>query len=423
MSEGAAFRAAVPWEDFASGPIDRASTRILAVDDNEALRYSLVRSLRDAGYQVVEARTGEEALARAAELPDLITLDVNLPDMLGFEVCKRIKSNPTTAHIPVLHLSSTYIEPDARVQGLASGADAYLAEPIDRAELVATVGALLRLKNAETLARQSAITAENARRELAQLNETLESRVRERTNELRNANESLRELYARLLQTQDDERKRISRELHDSVGQLLAAIKMNNTAISRDKKKLSARSAQALTDNDAMVDEIVRSIRTISHLLHPPLLDEAGLPSALDWYVEEFSQRSGISVTVECAPSVGRFPTEVETAIFRIVQECLGNVHRHSGSATAKVKLGIKKGAAVLEVSDEGHGIPPGLQGELAAGRRAGVGLRGMRERVAQLGGELQVESAEKGTLIRAMLPVKANSERGESARTRARGN
>ena len=208
------------------------------------------------------------------------------------------------------------------------------------------------------------------------------------------------------------------------MGQLLAAIKMNNTAIARDKKKMSQRSVQALTDNDAMVDEIVRSIRTISHLLHPPLLDEAGLPSALDWYVEEFSQRSGISVTVECAPSVGRFPAEVETAIFRIVQECLGNVHRHSESPTAKVKLGIKNGTAVLEVSDEGRGIPAGRQDELAAGTRAGVGLRGMRERVMQLGGELQVESAEKGTLIRAVLPVKAvNAERGEDAKTRARGN
>lgn len=423
MSEAAAFRGAVPWEDFASGPIDRASTRILAVDDNEALRYSLVRSLRDAGYQVVEARTGEEALARAVELPDLITLDVNLPDIHGFEVCKRIKSNPATAHIPVLHLSSTFIEPDARVQGLSCGADAYLAEPIDRAELVATVGALLRLKNAETLARQSAQNAENARRELAQLNETLETRVRERTNELRGANDSLRVLYSRLLQTQDDERKRISRELHDSVGQLLAAIKMNNMMISRHAKKLPERAAQAIHENDSMVDEIVRSIRTISHLLHPPLLDEAGLPSALSWYVEEFSERSGITVKLQCEPAIGRFLPEVETAIFRIVQECLGNVHRHSDSPTAKVALSFKDSKMILEVSDEGRGISQQKQEELAAGTRAGVGLRGMRERVSQLGGDLQVESMGKGTVVRAVLPVKDDGVSKSSRKTKAKGN
>ena len=226
------------WEDIGSKSVDTSQVKILAVDDNEALRYSLVRSLRDAGYQVIEARTGTEALQLVEQMPDLVTLDVNLPDMHGFDVCRKIKTNPATAHIPVLHLSSTFIEPDARVQGLASGADAYLAEPIDRAELVATVGALLRLKTAETLARQHALVAEAARKELAQINETLEKRVGERTAELKEANEGLRELSNRLLQTQDDERKRIARGLHDSVGQLLAAIQMNNGSIEKDASKL-----------------------------------------------------------------------------------------------------------------------------------------------------------------------------------------
>ena len=274
---------------------------ILVVDDNEALRYSLVRSLRDAGYQVLEARTGAEALKLSAEKPDLITLDVNLPDIHGFDVCKQIKANPATAHIPILHLSSTFIEPDARVQGLASGADAYLTEPIDRAELVATVGALLRLKTAETLARQHAAVAEAARRELAQINETLEKRVGERTAELKEANEGLRQLSNRLLQTQDDERKRIARGLHDSVGQLLAAIQMNNGTIEKEISKLNPAAAGALTENRALVDQVMQSIRTISHLLHPPLLDELGIRSALGWYVEEFGRRSGIKVALECS--------------------------------------------------------------------------------------------------------------------------
>src|ERR1700721_3297541 len=113
------------WEAFGADPAGNNAIRILTVDDNEALRYSLVRSLRDAGYQVVEAKTGAEAIARAAELPDLITLDVNLPDMDGFQVCRRIKANPATTHIPILHLSSTFVDPQSRVQGLEGGADAY----------------------------------------------------------------------------------------------------------------------------------------------------------------------------------------------------------------------------------------------------------------------------------------------------------
>jgi signal transduction histidine kinase len=375
------------------------------VDDNEALRYSVVRSLRDAGYQVVEARNGKEALALAAEKPDLILLDVNLPDMHGFEICRRIKSDAATAHIPILHVSSTFVDPEARIQGLASGADAYLAEPIDRGELVATVGALLRLKNAETTARQQALIADTARQQLAELNATLEARVAERTAELKQANESLKELSARILQMQDQERKRISRELHDGVGQLLAAIAMNNAVILGEGASLTPHAVKAVNENEHLVREILRGIRTMSHLLHPPLLDEAGLRSALQWYVDEFGQRSGIGVSLECDPELGRLPSELETAIFRIVQECLGNVHRHSGSATASIRLSITNSQIHLEVRDEGSGIPPEKQQELKSGMRAGVGLRSMQERVAQFQGELQIQSNPDGTTVRALLP------------------
>jgi signal transduction histidine kinase len=405
MSEAIAQKAAVKWEDFAPAAFDNSKIRILAVDDNEALRYSLVRTLRDAGYQVIEARTGSEALSLAAGNPDLITLDVHLPDILGFEVCKRLKSDPATAHIPILHLSSTYIDPDARVQGLASGADAYLAEPIDRAELVATVGALLRLKNAENLARQQAKIAEDARRELARLNDTLEKKVAERTVELRNANDSLRVLSGRLLRTQDEERRRIARELHDSVGQLLVAIKMTNAAITDQIQGAYPQAAGDLRRNDDLVDEILRSIRTISHLLHPPLLDESGLPSALRLYVEEFSARSGIKVNCDCETSQERLPLEMETALFRIAQECLGNVHRHSSSPTAGVRFYLRGEKAHLEVSDKGRGISVERQREISIGG-GGVGLRGMRERIAQLGGELQITSSSTGTTIEVAVPI-----------------
>jgi signal transduction histidine kinase len=407
MPDSPSSKASIRWGGFGSAPAEKNTFKILTVDDNEALRYSLVRCLRDAGYNTLEAKTGEEALALAAEQPDLITLDVNLPGMSGFEVCRKLKSDPATAHIPVLHISATCIDPESRIRGLAGGADAYLAEPIDRGELVATVGALLRLKNAEMLARQEAEAAENARRELAQLNATLEVRVTERTAELKRTNDSFRELSARLLQMQDEERKRLARELHDGIGQLLVAITMNNAAITEEAGKLSVNAMKALDENESMVQEVLRSIRTISHLLHPPLLDEAGLPSALQWYVEEFSNRSGIHVVLNCSPTLERLPSDMETAIFRIVQESLGNVHRHSGSQTATIRLDVIDCEACLEISDEGRGIPPGKQQEIESNARVGVGIRGMRERIAQFGGVMQIQSSGKGTTVVARMPCK----------------
>jgi len=416
MSNPIAPNVGARWESFGSGSPENGTIRILTVDDNEAFRYSLVRCLREAGFEVIEARTGGEALALAAQLPDLITLDVNLPDMSGFQVCRQLKSDPATNHIPILHVSATFVDPESRVQGLAGGADAYLAEPIDRSELVATVGALLRLKKAETLARREAEAAETARRELAQLNATLEQRVSERTDELKKANESLGELSARLLQMQDEERRRIARELHDSVGQLLAAISMNEAVVSKELNGLSPQAQKAFTENQSFVQQILRDIRTISHLLHPPLLDESGLPSALRWYVEEFSERSGTSVTLECSSSFGRLSSDLETAIFRIVQECLGNIHRHSRSATATIGLTLHDGFAQLVVSDEGQGISREKQEQLKSGVRSGVGLRGMRERVAQFGGEFRVESDGRGTIVTAILPcVPPTADSGES--------
>jgi signal transduction histidine kinase len=418
MSDSNATRGGpVRWEDLYFPPMEKKEIKILTVDDNEATRYTVVRSLREAGYSVVEATTGREALARVAEVPDLITLDVNLPDLHGFEVCKQIKSDPKTAHIPVLHLSCTSIDPESRVHGLECGADAYLTEPIDRAELVATVGALLRLKSTENVARQQAQIAEAARKELAVLNETLETRVHERTAQLKQANESLRELSARLLRMQDEERRRIARDLHDSVGQLLAAIKMNNDAVLHQQLPEPAR--QSLKENSKMVDEILSSIRTISHLLHPPLLDEAGVPSALRWYVQEFSERSGISVDLDCDPSIGRLPAELETAIFRITQECLGNVHRHSNSPTAAVSLSLEDGMVYLEVTDSGNGIASEQLRDLTAYGRGGVGLRGLRERVAELGGKLEIHSEGKGhgaTVVANLPYTLAGSESDENA-------
>jgi signal transduction histidine kinase len=229
--------------------------------------------------------------------------------------------------------------------------------------------------------------------------------VKERTVELDRTNQNLRELSARLMQLQDDERRRIARELHDSVGQMLAALGMNLAAVASDIERL-AKAANTVNDSAALVQELSREVRTISHLLHPPLLDEAGLASALHWYVEGFAERSKIQVDLEVPEDFGRLARESETAIFRTVQECLTNIHRHSESPTARIRIAASDSYVCVEVEDRGKGIPPEKQFEMASTGTPGVGIRGMRERLRQLGGNLDIHSNGKGTLIVARLPV-----------------
>jgi signal transduction histidine kinase len=233
----------------------------------------------------------------------------------------------------------------------------------------------------------------------------LEERVTERTAELNVANQGLRHLSARLLQMQDDERRRIARELHDSVGQTLAALTMNLTAVRTDIERLR-KTAGALADSEALVEEMTKEVRTISHLLHPPLLDEAGLASALRWYIEGFAQRSKIQVVLDLPEDFDRLSQESETTIFRMVQESLTNIHRHSGSKLAKVRISRSDDDVRVEVEDRGKGMTPEKQVELASTGTPGVGIRGMRERLRQLGGNLEIRSDGKGTIVVAHLPV-----------------
>ena len=251
-------------------------------------------------------------------------------------------------------------------------------------------------------------TEEDLRSERAEL----EKRVQERTAELDAANQSLRELSARLLQTRDQEARRLARELHDSAGQLLAAISMNIAKVKAQAHKLDEAGARAVTENIEMVEQISSEIRTISHLLHPPLLDELGLASALRWYVEGFSERSKITVEVEIPPDLGRLPTEQEIAIFRIVQECLTNIHRHADSKTAAIRIRRDAEQIVVMAEDSGKGIPK----EKLQASTLGVGFRGMYERIRYLGGKLELHSGSNGTVVTAILPLEQESAEGEQS-------
>jgi PAS domain S-box-containing protein len=214
------------------------------------------------------------------------------------------------------------------------------------------------------------------------------------------------ELATRLLRFQDEERRRIARELHDGVGQLLAALSMNASRLERERLNLSPEAARCLEENRNLLEQVSSDIRTMSYLFHPPLLDEMGLQSALRWYVDGFAERSKIVAKLELPVDLGRLPKDHELCLFRLVQECLTNIHRHSGSSTALVKLYRTPGEIRMEVRDEGRGIHQEIQSKVASGKSAGVGLRGMRERVKQFHGTLEIHSNGKGASILAALPL-----------------
>ena len=214
------------------------------------------------------------------------------------------------------------------------------------------------------------------------------------------------ELASRIQRLQDEERRSIARELHDGVGQLLAAITMSLASARTEASTSSSSVAAMLDDSSVMVAQVSREIRTISHLLHPPLLDVAGLCSAIRWYVDGFSERSHIGVELDMASDLGHLSNDTEIAVFRVVQECLTNVYRHSGSNTCSLKLERQQDVLRLEVRDSGHGMPKPVNGI----RPSGLGLRGMEERLRQLGGNLEIQSTESGTTIIASLPVAETS-------------
>ncbi len=237
----------------------------------------------------------------------------------------------------------------------------------------------------------------------------LESLLTQRT-------EALQRLSQRLLKVQDDERRKVARDLHDVTGQTLSALRMA-VANLEYKMQQNQSTVDILSDIAALADQALKEIRTTSYLLHPPLLDEIGFTAAAQWYVEGFAERSGIIANLDFAKSPQRLPIEIETALFRVLQEALTNVHRYSGSPKVSVCFQQQEGAVILEIADRGCGIPAKLLKRLdEGGAEMGVGLAGMRERLDELNGALEINSDGCGTTLRAIVPLiaKDQSARGK---------
>lgn len=343
---------------------------ILMVDDQPGKLLTYEAILSDLGENLIKAHSGTEALQYMLKNDidiALVLMDVSMPGMDGFETARTIHAHPRFQNTPIVFISGILVSDMDRLKGYQHGAVDYVSVPV--------VPELLRAK----------------------------VRV---FAELHRKTQQLEALNARMTKLQDEERRRIARELHDSVGQLLAAISMNIVSVEAESNKLSSEAVKRLSENAAMVQEASKQIRTISYLLHPPLLDEAGLASAVRCYVEGFSERSKIGVKLDIPREFAGLSEEIELSVFRVIQECLTNIHRHAESSTAGIRIIQDKAWLRVEIEDAGKGIPAEKESAVNSSVHCGVGIRGMRERLRQLSGTLQIESNGHGTRVIAVLPV-----------------
>jgi signal transduction histidine kinase len=229
------------------------------------------------------------------------------------------------------------------------------------------------------------------------------ARTKAREKRIRANAESYRQMSARILEMQDSERRRIARELHDSVGQFLAGLKIN---LSRLGAASPIDAPKLIGETLALTDYAIQEVRTISHLLHPPLLEELGFLSAARWYVDEYGKRSQVKVSLLIEEPIERLPREVEIALFRVLQESLTNVYRHAAARSVDVRIMCRDGSVRLSVADDGKGIPEEILTRFREGAALGIGLAGMRERLAEFGGRINVESSGTGSVVEAVIPT-----------------
>lgn len=354
---------------------------ILMVDDQAGKLITYEAILAELNENLIKATSGREAMEILLKNEIAVVLmDVSMPELDGFELADLIRQHPRFERTAIIFVSAVHLTDLDRLKGYQRGAVDYIAVPV--------IPELLRAK--------VSIFAE----------------LHRKTRDLEMLNFELRCLSARLIAAQDEERRRLSREMHDGFGQDLAVTKMalDKIAFADDCPKWTKESAAKASD---VVYGVIQQVRSMSYLLHPPMLDEIGLKSALEWYLDGLSKRSGIELEIEVQPpSFPRLQAEVETTIFRIVQEALTNILRHSGASRASVSLFADDGRLVLSVQDNGKGVSDKVT-EFRPDRM-GVGIGGMRQRVKQLGGELRITNTNPGTLVQALIPSISATRREE---------
>jgi signal transduction histidine kinase len=310
-----------------------------------------------------------------------------------------LSTQPRWSDFPIIVLTGSGLSTASTESAVRSRAPlgnvTLLERPLRPVTLISAVRSALLARRRQYEVRDHLRQREAAEDALRRAHNALESLVEQRTA-------ALRRLSVKLLRVQDEERRRIARELHDSLGQDLTAAKISLDMLAQE----SSNSSPHLKDAQLLVDRSISDTRTLSHLLHPPLLDEAGFSSAAKWYVEGFGRRSGIATQLYLPEHAHRLPRRTETALFRILQEALTNVHRHSGSRAVEVRVTADESRVVLTVKDFGMGVPREVLDRFWKTGNVGVGLAGVRERLKELGGFLEIESSLDGTLLKATIPV-----------------
>ena len=368
-------------------PFGKDGTLITSVLQESGFRVEIISSVGSLSNAITEG-------AGAA----IVTEEVLHFETIG-ALAQCLANQPPWSDFPLIVLtggggSTADTESAARARA-PLGNVSLLERPLRAATLISSVRTALAARQRQYEVRDHLEERQRAEDALRRAHEALESVVEQRTA-------ALRHLSARLLRVQDEERRRIARELHDSLGQYLTAAKINLDVMAR-----SSNDVKLLREAQQLIDRAIADTRTLSHLLHPPLLDEAGFLSAARWYVEGFGKRSGIKTNLRVPDRLERLPSEIETALFRILQEALTNVHRHSRSAAVDVTLDVSNRVAVLTIRDYGKGMPKDSLNRFAkSGSHVGVGLAGMHERVKEFGGSLQIESGNTGTTLKARVPI-----------------
>lgn len=382
------------------GPLNYREYSILIVDDMPVNLAVLVEYLTEYGFNIRIARRGETALQRVHyDAPDLILLDVLLPGIDGFETCRRLKVDPTTAEIPVIFMTSLASAED-KVTGFEVGAVDYVTKPLQQAEVLARITTHLRLRQqAQSLQAQAVQLELSSRTE----RERLFAAVREQRAQLR-------ALTNKLTEVQERERREIARELHDEMGQALTALRINLAAVEQGLPMNSpTQSRERLAEAIQLTEQTLEQIRELSLNLRPPMLDDLGLVPTLRWYVKRYASRTKVAADLTVLGCEQRLPSLVETALYRVLQEALTNVARHAHATTVHLQLWYDSCAVTAQVEDNGCGFVVD-EIVLPEADATGMGLLGMRERVTLLGGTLQLESAPgKGTQLWLEIPVEGH--------------